>query len=127
MANTTPGIRPDHAEGILLATITGYVGAGNNSVTPAVGAKRARTVSGDLIVQASVHGPGPIFRGEERGGSAAREIARAKKDANRISKIAVHEANVAKKRFLASEKKLHEISEKEKRTVLKARECWLRE
>jgi hypothetical protein len=102
---------------ILLATVTGYVGGGNYLVTPAVGAQRARTVSGDLIVSASVDGPAAMFRGEESGGSAAREIARAKVVANRASKEKIDEAEVVRKRALASEKKLNERLEIEKRNA----------
>ena len=107
---------------MLLGTVTAYVGKGNYSVTPAVGAKRARTVSGDLIVPASLDGPGAMFRGEESGGSAAREIARAKKDAKRESQEKMNEVEEARKRALASEKKLNAQLEKEKKTPQQARE-----
>jgi len=49
-----------------------------------------------------------MFRGEESGGSAAREIARAKVVANRASKEKIDEAEVVRKRALAYEKKLNE-------------------
>ena len=67
-----------------MALVSAYAGDGDYFVTPPSGKKRRR-VSGDLLVPASLDGPSALFRGDGRGGSAGRAIARARSGAAQAS------------------------------------------
>ena len=97
LADTRPGVRPIHAEGILIAKITSYVGDGIYLVSEH-GSTKTRSVPADLIVPTSLDGPSALFRGENQGGAAARAIARAKSAGAKAEKDAVSTKLFAEKR-----------------------------
>jgi hypothetical protein len=97
LADTTPGVRPIHAAGILIAKITSYVGDGIYLVSEH-GSTKTRSVPADLIVPASLDGPSALFRGENQGGAAARAIARAKSAGAKAVKDAASTKSLAEKR-----------------------------
>ena len=79
VANTTTGIAPVHATGILFATVANYECSGEYTVkaSGSDGRPSRRRVSGKWLVPRSLDGIGAMFRDEVCGGSAARELARA--------------------------------------------------
>ena len=80
VANAATGIAPVHATAILFATVVNYECSGEYTVKASGSDGRAsrRRVSGEWLVPRSLDGIGAMFRGDEvRGGSAARELARA--------------------------------------------------
>ena len=80
VAQTTPGIAPAHATGLLFATVVNYEGGGECTVMASASEGRAsrRRVSGEWLVPQSLDGIGGMFRGDEgRDGSAGRGLARA--------------------------------------------------
>ena len=78
-ADTTPGVVPVRATGLLFATVDSYEG-GNEYFVKSSGSDgrvSRRRVSGDFLLPQSLDGVGAMFRGDEgRGGSAARNLAR---------------------------------------------------
>ena len=104
-ADTTPGVVPVRATGLLFATVDGYEG-GNEYYVKSSGSDgrvSRRRVSGDFLVRQSLDGVGAMFRGDERrGGSAARDLARAadvcrKADERAAAAVATSEAAAAKR------------------------------
>ena len=88
LADTTPGVHPRHAEGILVATVLDFADDGDYYVAP-YGSKKRRRVSGALLIPTSIDGPTALFRGDGRsGGAGARTIARAKERAEKEIKKA---------------------------------------
>jgi len=83
LAATTPGVRPMHAEGILVAKVIDFADEVHYYVAP-IGSKKRSRVSGALLVPTSIDGPAALFRGDGRsGGAGARAIARANDSAER--------------------------------------------
>jgi hypothetical protein len=66
-------------------------------------------VSGDLLVPASLGGPLGVFRGDGRGGSAAREIARARSGEAKAEKKTTVATKRAKTEADASAAKIIEL------------------
>ena len=80
VANTTTGIAPMHATGFLFCDSREYECSGEYTVKASGRDGRASwcRVSGEWLVPRRLDGIGAVFRGDEgRGGSAARELARA--------------------------------------------------
>lgn len=96
LPDTTPGVRPMHAEGILVATVSSYVGDGIYLVSPH-GSTVKRSVASHLIVPTSLDGPSAMFRGDNRGGAAGRAIARATSAGTKAVKAAAAVASKAHK------------------------------
>jgi len=94
VANTTPGIAPVHATGLLFATVVKYDGRGDYLVkgSGSDGRGSRRRVSGDFLVRQCMDGFGAMFRSDEGcGGSAARELARAADSSRKAVKRAAKE------------------------------------
>ena len=92
LPDSRPGVRPEHAEGLLSANIHSEEVHEDGEVfcfVSPMGSNRKRKVSANLIVEASLDGS---FRGEGRGGGAARDIARARSGADRESAAAARSA-----------------------------------
>ncbi len=88
LADTTPGVRPMHAEGILVAKVLDFADEGHYYVAP-IDSKKRRRVSGALLIPTSIDGPTALFRGDGRsGGAGARAIARANDSAEKAMKKA---------------------------------------
>ena len=88
LADTTPGVDPRHAEGILVAKVIDFADEGHYYVAP-FGSTRRRRVSSALLTPTSIDGPTALFRGDGRtGGAGARTIARTKSSAERAIKKA---------------------------------------
>jgi hypothetical protein len=74
VANTTPGVVPVRATGLLFATVVKYEGRGDYLVkgSGSDGRGSQRRVSGDFLVHQCMDGFGAMFRSDEGcGGSAA--------------------------------------------------------
>ena len=96
LADTRPGVRPIHAEGILIATIDSYVGDGIYLVSER-GSTRRRSVPADLVIPTSLDGASASFRGEMRGGAAGLAIARATSEGAKALKFAAMKISQAEK------------------------------
>jgi len=111
-ADTTPGVVPVRATGLLFATVDSYEG-GNEYFVKSSGSDgrvSRRRVSGDFLVRQSLDGVGAMFRGDERrGGSAARDLARAAD----VSRKAKEEAAAAVATSVATAAKSVAKAEKE--------------
>jgi hypothetical protein len=103
LADTTPGVHPRHAEGMLAAIVSSYAGDGTYWLSP-VGSKVTRNVSAHLVVEASMDGPSAMFRGENRGGAAGRTIARAQSASVKAIKAASAKVSLAEKKVLKTAK-----------------------
>ena len=116
-ADTTPGAVPVRATGLLFATVDSYEG-GNEYFVKSSGSDgrvSRRRVSGDFLVHQSLDGVGAMFRGDERrGGSAARDLARAadvsqKADERAAAAVASSVATAAKSVAKAKKKAEKEL------------------
>jgi len=95
VANTTPGVVPVRANGLLFATVVKYEGRGDYLVkgSGSDGRGSQRRVSGDFLVHQCMDGFGAMFRSDEGcGGSAARELARAADSSRKAVKRAAKRA-----------------------------------
>ena len=79
MPDTTPGVRPIHAEGMLVAKVVSCSPNSGDYYVSEVGTKKRRRVPSNLLVPTCLDSLAGFFRGSSgRGGTAGREVARAR-------------------------------------------------